>query len=243
MTDDSDFSWTILFEDVHCLAVVKPAGLLTQGQPRRGISLEGLIRRHLRPDDPGAAYLGVIHRLDRPVSGVMIWGKTPKATRRLHQQFAGREVEKHYWAVVDGRPSPPRGLWDDWLCEEDTGLGPIVQVCHPETPRARHALTRYRLDPSGEVPEGGSWLRLWPSTGRTHQLRVQSSARGWPILGDTSYGSSRPFPGGIALLARSLRLRHPILRTALEFSAPVPSSWASAGLRLPDETPPPLIRP
>jgi 23S rRNA pseudouridine1911/1915/1917 synthase len=225
----------ILYEDVHCLVVDKPSGMLTQGRPRQGMSLEGLIRRYLEPRDPDSAYLAAIHRLDRPVSGVMIWGKTLKAARRLHAQFSGREVEKQYWAVVPGLPSPAEGLWDDWLCEEDTGLGPIVQVCHAETPRARHALTRYRVDPSGKIPGGCSWLRLWPRTGRTHQLRVQASSRGWPILGDSLYGSDRPFPVGIALHARSLRIRHPMLGTELRFQAPVPGHWAELGIGLPGE--------
>jgi 23S rRNA pseudouridine1911/1915/1917 synthase len=226
---------TILHEDVHCLAVVKPAGLLTQGRPRVGTSLEGLLRRYLKPGDPGGVYLAAIHRLDRPVSGVMVWGKTPKAARRLHEQFASRTVEKHYWAIVPGLPEPEAGIWDDWLSEEDTGLGPIVQVCKPETPRARHAVSKYRADRSGTLPEGCARLLLWPRTGRTHQLRVQAASRGLPILGDATYGSDRPFPGGIALHARSLAFRHPILKTELRLVAPLPPHWDAAGITLPDD--------
>ncbi|MEW4567355.1 RluA family pseudouridine synthase [Tautonia sp. JC769] len=235
MSEPPDPPPTILFEDIHCLVVIKPAGLLTQGRPREGTSLEGLLRRYLDPGHPDRAYLAAIHRLDRPVSGVMVWGKTPKAARRLHEQFARRDVEKHYWAIVPGAPTPDEGLWDDWLYEDDTGLGPIVQVCHPETPRARHALTRYRVDRTGSLPEGCCRLLLWPRTGRTHQLRVQASTRGVPILGDASYGSDRPFPVGIALHARSLTIRHPILRTRLQFEAPVPGHWAGSGIILPED--------
>ncbi|RUL82518.1 RluA family pseudouridine synthase [Tautonia sociabilis] len=234
-TADSGSMPSILFEDVHCLAVSKPPGMLSQGRPRDGMSLEGILRRYLDPDAPDSVYLAAIHRLDRPVSGVMIWGKTPKAARRLHQQFSSREVEKQYWAIVPGCPSPVEGIWDDWLCEEDTGLGPVVQVCHADAPRARHALTRYRVDPLGTVPEGCSRLRLWPRTGRTHQLRVQASSRGLPILGDAHYGSDRPFPVGIALHARSLAIRHPMLRTEMLLTAPLPDHWPAAGIILPDE--------
>lgn len=234
MDTTNDLRPDILYEDVHCLAVNKPSGMLTQGRPREGMSLEGVLRRYLNPINPDAVYLAAIHRLDRPVSGVMIWGKTLKAGRRLHQQFSDREVEKQYWAIVDGRPTPDEGLWDDWLCEETTGIGSLVQVCSPETPKARQALTRYQIDPEGTVPDGFSRLRLWPRTGRTHQLRVQAATRGWPILGDTAYGSTKPFPTGIALHARSLMVRHPILRTELRFQAPLPSHWQEAGIQLPD---------
>ena len=223
----------ILFEDLHCLAVDKPAGMLSQGRPREGMSLEGLLRRRLNPEGPDGVYLAAIHRLDRPVSGAMIWGKTLKAARRLHRQFAGREVEKEYWGIVDGRPDPVEGIWDDWLFEESTGLGSIVQVCHADTPRARHALTRYRVEDAPRVPEGCSWLRLWPRTGRTHQLRVQAASRGYPILGDASYGSSRGFPIGVALHSKSLRVEHPMLRTELRLEAPIPGHWAEGGIELP----------
>ena len=223
----------ILFEDLHCLTVDKPAGMLSQGSPRQGMSLEALLRRRLNPEDPEGVYLAAIHRLDRPVSGAMIWGKTLKAARRLHQQFAGRQVEKEYWGIVDGRPEPVEGIWEDWLFEESTSLGSIVQVCRAGTPRARHAQTRYRVMDAPGLPEGCSWLRLWPKTGRTHQLRVQAASRGFPILGDSSYGSDRDFTIGIALHARSLRVQHPILRSELQFEAPIPDQWAEGGIQLP----------
>jgi 23S rRNA pseudouridine1911/1915/1917 synthase len=219
----------ILFEDPHCLAVAKPAGLLTQGRASGEPTLEAEVRRHLRPDDPGSAYVGTVHRLDRPVSGVVLFAKTPKAARRLAAQFAGREARKEYWAVVAGRPPATEGTWDDWLCLDDTGLG-VAQVCRPGTPRARRAVTRYRQGVAGRVPDGTTWLRLWPETGRTHQLRVQSAARGLPILGDRAYGSSAPFPRGIALHARALTVRHPVLGRPIAFEAPVPGAWAEAGV-------------
>jgi 23S rRNA pseudouridine1911/1915/1917 synthase len=221
----------ILFEDPHLLAISKPGGLLTQGLAGGEPTLEAAVRAHLRPDEPAAAYLGTVHRLDRPVSGVILWAKTPRAARRLASQFAGREARKEYWAVVAGRPRDPEGTWEDWLCAEDTGLG-AAQVCRPGTPRARRALTRYRREDLGRWPAGCSWLRLWPETGRTHQLRVQAAARGLPILGDRAYGSAAPFPAGIALHARSLTIRHPVLDRPITFEAPTPASWEEAGIAL-----------
>lgn len=219
---------TILFEDAHCLATAKPAGLLTQGVARGEPTLEQAVRRHLRPDDPGAAYVGTVHRLDRPVSGVVLWARTPKAARRLAEQFAGREARKEYWAVVAGRPERPEGVWEDWLCTEDTGLG-VVQVCRPGTPRARQARTRFRRE-DAPLADGRTWLRLWPETGRTHQLRVQAASRGLPIVGDRAYGSTATFAEGIALHARSLTIRHPVLDRPITFEAPLPAAWAGLGV-------------
>src|SRR3982751_2969190 len=104
----------ILFEDSHCLAVAKPAGVLTQRGASGEPTLEAEVRRHLRPDDPASAYVGTVHRLDRPVSGVILWAKTPKAARRWAEQFARREVRKEYWAIVEGDGSRlgASGTWD-----------------------------------------------------------------------------------------------------------------------------------
>ncbi|MEO6809444.1 MAG: RluA family pseudouridine synthase [Isosphaeraceae bacterium] len=223
----------ILYEDAHCLAVSKPGGLLTQGVAGGEPTLERAVRLHLRPDDPGAVYVGTVHRLDRVVSGVVLWAKTPKAARRLARQFAERVVSKEYWAIVSGTPQSAEGTWDDWLYEHETGLG-VVQICQGGTPRARRALTRFRHEVDAEgVPFGCVWLRLWPETGRTHQLRVQAGARGLPVLGDRAYGSVEPFPIGIALHARALTVQHPTLDRPIRFEAPLPDTWEERGIRLP----------
>lgn len=224
----------ILFEDPHLLAVAKPAGVLTQGRPGGEPALEAAVRRHLGPDAPAACYVGTVHRLDRPVSGVIVWAKTPKAARRLAGQFAGREAEKQYWAIVAGVPAAREGIWEDWLCVEETGLG-VVQVCSGLAPRAQRAVTRFQADGARRLPPGAARLRLWPETGRTHQLRVQAASRGLPIWGDRAYGSKESFPQGIALHARSLTVRHPILRQPMTFEAPLPAHWAAAGFDLEGE--------
>jgi 23S rRNA pseudouridine1911/1915/1917 synthase len=173
----------ILYEDAHILVVNKPAMLSTQAPPIAGATLEAAVRAHLNPADPASAYVGTVHRLDRPVSGVVLWAKTPKAARRLSRQFAARRAGKEYWAIVEGRPATAQGVWEDWLFHDKTGLG-RVQIVAPGTPRGQPARTRFRREPAASLPEGLSWLILSPETGRTHQLRVQAAARGLPILGD-----------------------------------------------------------
>jgi 23S rRNA pseudouridine1911/1915/1917 synthase len=244
---------SILFEDDHCLALAKPAGQFSQGAwaPEGEITLETAVRRHLDAADPHSVYVGFVHRLDRPTSGVILWAKTEKAARRLAIQFQKRSALKEYWAIVESNNSPasPReaapdvvgtaehagGLvWHDWLSRADeTGR---VSAVDRNTPGAREALTRLSVDPgAASLPAGCSWLRLWPQTGRTHQLRIQAARRGTPILGDVTYGASRRFAdvNRIALHARSLAIKHPVSGSELVLLAPVPSWWREERLDIP----------
>ena len=217
----------VLWEDPHGLAVAKPAGMLTQGAAGGEVTLETQVRRHLRPDDPASAYVGTVHRLDRPVSGVVLWAKTPKAARRWAEQFARREARKEYWAIVEVEGDldclGTSGEWEDWLVPPDAeGRARVVEA---GTPGAARALTRFEVGQGRVAPEGLAWLKLRPETGRTHQLRAQTAARGIAIVGDSTYGSTRAFPRGIALHARSLAVEHPILRRPIIIEAPLPESW------------------
>jgi 23S rRNA pseudouridine1911/1915/1917 synthase len=231
----------VLFEDEHCLAVSKPGGQFTQGSwaPPGERTLEQAVREHLRPADPASAYIGIVHRLDRPVSGVLIWAKNPRAARRLSSQFERRQAAKEYWAIVevasartDSRVlAGSAGTWTDWLTPP--GVPGIAKVAAEGDPGARLAVTRFQGSDAKGLPAGCLWLRLWPETGRTHQLRVQSAARGLPIVGDSTYGATTPFPRGIALHARKLRVRHPILQTPLMLVAPLPGDWAREGIHIP----------
>jgi 23S rRNA pseudouridine1911/1915/1917 synthase len=223
----------ILYEDDDLIAVSKPAGQTTQAPAIAGQeTLEWEVRRHLSPDDPAAAYVGTVHRLDRPVSGIVLWAKTRRAARVLARQFERRQAHKEYWAVVEGRLRQAEGVWDDWLVREDTGLG-RVQVCARGTPRSQRAITRYRLATAQSLPPGCSWLILSPETGRMHQLRVQAASRGLPILGDRLYGSTRPFlEGAIALHAHKLIVRHPGDGRVLMIVAREPRRWHESGIVL-----------
>jgi 23S rRNA pseudouridine1911/1915/1917 synthase len=223
-----DAPLAILWDDPHLIAVAKPAGLLTQGVAGAEPTLEEAVRRLIRPEQPASAYLGTVHRLDRPVSGVIVWAKTPKAARRLAEQFARREAKKEYWVVVEGEGLARDERWQDWLAPiDETGVARIVAE---GSPGARRAVTLAGPLPGGKTLEGTALLRLLPETGRTHQLRAQTSVRGRPIVGDARYGSSRPFPGGIALHARTLTFAHPITRQTLTLVADLPESWAEAGV-------------
>jgi 23S rRNA pseudouridine1911/1915/1917 synthase len=218
---------TVLWEDHHGLAVDKPAGWLTQGPAGGEPTVESLVRAYLRADDPASAYVGTVHRLDRPVSGVILWAKTPKAARRWADQFARRVARKEYWAIVEGVPLGPgsEGDWEDWLTAPDAeGRARIVE--NPSKARASLAATHYEVGRGTSVRAGFTWLKLRPGTGRTHQLRAQSAEHLGPIVGDVTYGSSQPFPRGIALHARSLTIEHPVERRPITIEAPLPESWS-----------------
>ncbi len=245
----------ILYEDDHCLAVAKPAGqfLLGTWSPPGETTLESAVRSHLDPSNPGGVYLGIVHRLDRPTSGVLIWAKTPKAARRLSHQFETRRAIKEYWAIVelkssapqpgreqqsssDPQDSRPRETWVDSLTRPDRAG--MVRIVPRHTAGAREAITQAAVDAAIRMPERCAWLRLWPQSGRAHQLRVQTAGRGMPILGDSTYGSSLPFepPPAIALHARRLQVLHPITGTEMVLTAPLPPEWAEQGIILDDPT-------
>jgi 23S rRNA pseudouridine1911/1915/1917 synthase len=225
----------ILFEDNHCVAAAKPAGLLTQGVPPGIPTLEAMVKAYLkeRYHKPGNVYLGIPHRLDRPVSGVVLFARSTKAARRLAEQFRQREVRKVYWAAVEGQVEPAEGTWEDWLLKvQDESRAERVTA---ETPNARLARLRYhRLRDAA----GGSLLEIEPETGRMHQIRVQAAVRGWPVRGDSLYGARLPFgppaelprDRAIALHARSLTFLHPIRYEPITVTAPLPASWREIGV-------------
>ncbi|HMF11886.1 MAG TPA: RluA family pseudouridine synthase [Gemmataceae bacterium] len=215
-------SLEILYEDNHCLAVAKPAGSVSahfQGQVE---TLDRVAKRYLkeRYGKPGNVFLGVVHRLDKPVSGVLLFARTSKAAARLVRQFREGTIEKVYWAVVEGSVSRAAGSLEDWLRKnEDAGR---VEVIDPDEHGARQALLHYQR--RGE--HGGlTWLEVRPQTGRTHQLRVQLAHHGHPIYGDAKYGSIHTFGPAIALHARSLTFLHPIRYEPITLTAEVPRTW------------------
>jgi 23S rRNA pseudouridine1911/1915/1917 synthase len=223
----------VLFEDNHCIAVAKPAPLLTQGVSAGGPSLETWVKDYIRAKygKPGNVYLGVPHRLDRPVSGVVLFARNSKAAARLAEQFQRHQVQKTYWAIVDAPVTPPEGAWQDHLRKLDTEAR--VEIVTADAVGAKRAELTYRVLGPAEM---GTLLELRPTTGRSHQLRVQSAGRGFPIRGDFLYDSVREFgpPADvardrvIALHARSLTFLHPIRYEPVTITAPLPTYWAES---------------
>lgn len=225
---------TILYEDNHCLAVAKPAPLLTQGVPAGIPTLEAMAKTYIkeRYHKAGNVYLGIPHRLDRPVSGVIVFARNTKAARRLAEQFQKRQVGKVYWAILEGNVEPQQDRWEDWLLK-------LPEQARTErvpagTPAARKAVLSYRC-----IQQAGNCtlVEMQPQTGRMHQIRVQAAARGWPVRGDIAYGATMPFgpPAEmprdrvIALHARALTFLHPIRYEPIAVVAPLPDYWRDAG--------------
>jgi len=224
----------ILYEDNHLLAVAKPPGLPTQGAAAGGDGLVMQAKDYLRRKyrKPGNVYLGVVSRLDSPVSGVVVFARTSKAAARLNQQFRSRRVEKLYWAWVEGKIDPPAAECVDWLAKDErhqrivTVSQPAIGERGPSTKsaagRPQEARLKYRRLKA--LPDA-SLLEVMLETGRKHQIRVQLSVRGHPLIGDKKYGSGRLFAGGIALHCRRVVIEHPVKKTLLEITAPAPKSW------------------
>jgi len=217
----------VLHADNHLLAVVKPAGLPVVPDDSGDESLLDLAKAWVAHEfkKPGAVFLGVVHRLDRPVSGVVLFARTSKAAERLTRQFRERTTGKLYWGVVEGRPDTSEGELVQYLWKD--GERNRVHVVSAERSGAKRAETRYRvLEESG----GRSRLELVPLTGRSHQLRVACASLGAPLVGDLKYGAPEALPDrSIALHARRLEVEHPTLRERLAFEAPPPETaiWRS----------------
>ncbi len=226
----------VLYEDNHCLAVAKPAGVVSAHFQGREETVDRLVKAYLREryHKPGNVFLGVVHRLDRPVSGVLLFARTSKAAARLARQFREALVQKVYWAVVEGPVGRAAGTLEDWL-RKDRTVGRVEAVARA-VPGAQRALTDFCL--RGENA-GLAWLELRPRTGRRHQLRVQLARAGHPIVGDRKYGSRRPFASqAIALHARRLTFQHPVRDEPVTLTAPLPAAWRERFGALVDGGPP-----
>lgn len=226
----------ILYDAGPSLVVNKPPGLLTQA-PAGIDSLEVRVKAFYRDREgkPGNIYLGLPHRLDRPVSGAIVFARHVRAAQRLSTQFENRTVSKAYWAVVAGDVQPDEGTWIDFLHKRH-GMAQAVVV--PEgDPRGKRAVLHYRVLARTDLT---TWLEIELETGRTHQIRVQSASRGHPVLGDAQYGSTQPFGEqfaderlrAIALHARQLGFNHPMTSEPVDIVAPPPGAWQSLGLAI-----------
>ncbi|MGB6045014.1 MAG: RNA pseudouridine synthase [Pirellulales bacterium] len=219
----------ILYEEGPCLVLCKPSGLLTQA-PEGIDSMELRLKNFLKQRDnkTGNIYLGVPHRLDRPASGAIVFARHVRACRRISDQFEARSIRKLYWAYVAGLVEPLEGVWQDTMRKvPGEARAELVEASHPDS---RTAELRYRTI---GTTRHGSWLEIQLETGRTHQIRLQASSRGHPVLGDEQYGAKIPFgpqpedhrQRAIALHAVSLTFQHPMTRSKVHVEAPVPRSW------------------
>lgn len=214
----------VLYEDNHCLAVNKPAGLLTMGDQTGDPTLLDLAKDYIarKYAKPGAVFLGVVHRLDRPVSGVVLFARTSKAAARLSEQFRARTVEKVYLALVEGSPRQASGRLIDHIAK-DAGKNVSAVVDEDSAGDSRECVLDWkRISQHGKF----SLLEIHPLTGRSHQIRVQLAHAGWPIVGDAKYGSRTPGNGILALHASSLTFQHPTQKTPVTVSAELPAAWS-----------------
>lgn len=212
----------ILYEDNHCLAIAKPAGWPSTHYQGREETLDRAVKSYLKQkhSKPGNVFLGVVHRLDRGVSGVLLFARTSKAAARLAEQFRQGTVQKTYWAIVEGKLATPAGTLEDWL-QKDRTVG-RVHVVTPRAPGTRRALLSFQTKAHhGDL----TWLEVRPQTGRRHQLRVQLAHHGYPIYGDLKYGSRHTFSGAVALHARALTFLHPVRHEPTTLVAEIPPTW------------------
>lgn len=227
----------ILYEDNHLLVIDKPAGLPTQGAARGEESVVELAKDYLarKYNKPGNVYLGVVSRLDRLVTGVLVLARTSKAAARLSEQFRTREPEKTYLAIVEPAPREKGRTLVHWLAKDEAAMK--IRVVAENSANAQQATLLYKtlrtIERNGAVH--GALVEIKLQTGRKHQIRVQMAAMGCPVVGDTKYGAPRndicARQGAIALHARFLTLEHPTQKTALHFAAPLPSFWEKLGIR------------
>jgi len=226
--------WPVLYLDNHLLALYKPAGLLVQGDESGEISLLELGKSWLkeRYDKPGRAFLGLVHRLDRPVAGVVLFCRTSKAAGRISEQFRSGTIVKKYLAIVEGRLSEYQGRLTNFI-EKNAKNSKIVSLPGKKSKRA--TLSYRVLDTIGSV----SLLEVYLETGRKHQIRLQLSNLGHPVLGDKRYGSSATFAQRqIALFAKELTIRHPIRKVEVTIEAPLPKGWPWTASHVIEPAPP-----
>lgn len=212
---------TVVYEDNHIIIVNKTASEIVQGDKTGDTPLSETVKQYLKEkyQKPGNVFIGVTHRLDRPVSGLVVFAKTSKALSRLNEMFKNSEVKKTYWAVVKNRPPEEEGELVNYLIRNEKQNKSYAY--DTEKPGSKKAILHYRLIGHSQ---NYHLLEVDLKTGRHHQIRCQLAKMGCPIKGDLKYGSPRSNPdGSICLHARSVRFVHPVSKEVIAVEAPVPA--------------------
>ena len=210
----------IIFEDNHLLVINKDAGVLVQGDKTGDTPLSDLAKAYVKEkyQKPGEVFMGVIHRIDRPVSGLVLMARTSKALERMNEQFKNREIEKKYLAIVRNRPAANTGNLVHWLIKNPETN--VTKAYEKEVPNSMRSELNYKL--IGEL-DGFYILEVNPITGRPHQIRVQLASMNCPIVGDNKYG----YPRGnkdksICLHAHQVKFMHPVKKEEMQLFAALP---------------------
>ena len=219
---------TVLYEDNHIIIVNKESGEIVQGDKTGDVPLSEIVKMWIKQkhQKPGNVFLGVVHRLDRPVQGVVVFAKTSKALSRLNAMFAKHdEVQKTYWAITKNCPQAEMGTLTHWLVRNEKQNKSYAY--DRERPNAKKAVLEYKLIGASDRY---SLLEVRLLTGRHHQIRCQLAKMGCPIKGDLKYGADRSNPdGSISLLARKIEFTHPVSKQLICVEAPLPGDnlWQS----------------
>jgi 23S rRNA pseudouridine1911/1915/1917 synthase len=214
--------FSVLYEDNHLLVVNKASGVLVQGDETGDVPLVELCKQYIKEKygKPGDVFLGVVHRLDRPVSGVVVFARTSKSLSRMNALFRERETKKTYWAIVSKKPKQPQGILVHWLAKDEKRNKAIAYPT--ETNGALRSELSY-----AEINQqrGYTLLEVNPITGRSHQIRIQLASMGCAIVGDLKYGNQEVVgDGSICLHARRLTFTHPVKKEIVTFEAPLPNT-------------------
>ncbi|MDE6722262.1 MAG: RNA pseudouridine synthase [Bacteroidaceae bacterium] len=221
---------TVIYEDNHIIIVSKTTGEIVQGDKTGDKPLSEIVKQYIKEAyaKPGDVFLGVVHRLDRPVFGLVLFARTSKALARLNAMFANGQVQKRYWAIVKDAPLQPEGTLVHWLVRNEK-QNKSYAYDH-EVPHSKRAELDYKTIGHSD---NYTLLEVNLKTGRHHQIRCQLAKIGCPIKGDLKYGSKRSNrDGSISLLSRSMQFLHPVSKKEITVEAPMPDDnlWQSFGL-------------
>lgn len=219
----------VLYEDNHIIIVNKHSGEIVQGDKTGDKPLSDIVKEYIKEKyaKPGNVFLGVVHRLDRPVSGTVVFARTSKALTRLNEAFRNSEVRKTYWAVTQNCPEQTEGTLTNWIVRKEAQNKSYAY--DREVPNSKKAILNYKVIAHSDRYH---LIEVQLITGRHHQIRCQLAHMGCPIKGDLKYGAKRSNPdGSISLMSRSVSFTHPVTKEMIEVKAPVPEDnlWKSFG--------------